>query len=30
MANIPDVSMPLVADMCSDIFSRQIDFNSFG
>ena len=28
--NIPDVSMPLVADMCSDIFSRQRDFNSFG
>src|ERR1017187_10161291 len=27
---IPDVSMPLVADMCSDIFSRQRDFNSFG
>lgn len=26
---IPDVSMPLVADMCSDIFSRQRDFNSF-
>ena len=25
---IPDVSMPLVADMCSDIFSRQRDFNS--
>ncbi len=28
--NIPEVSMPLVADMCSDIFSRQRDFNSFG
>ena len=28
--NIPDVSMPLVADMCSDIFSRQRDFNFFG
>ncbi len=28
--NIPDVSMPLVADMCSDIFSRQRDFNAFG
>ena len=27
---IPDVSVPLVADMCSDIFSRQRDFNSFG
>jgi phosphoserine aminotransferase len=26
---IPDVSMPLVADMCSDIFSRQLNFNSF-
>ena len=26
---IPDVSMPLIADMCSDIFSRQRDFNSF-
>ena len=28
--SIPHVSMPLVADMCSDIFSRQRDFNSFG
>lgn len=28
--SIPDVSMPLVADMCSDIFSRRLDFNSFG
>jgi phosphoserine aminotransferase len=28
--SIPDVSVPLVADMCSDIFSRQRDFNSFG
>ncbi len=27
---IPDVSMPLVADMCSDIFSMQRDFNAFG
>ena len=27
--NIPDVNVPLVADMCSDIFSRQRDFNSF-
>ena len=27
---IPEVSVPLVADMCSDIFSRQRDFNSFG
>jgi phosphoserine aminotransferase len=28
--SIPEVSIPLVADMCSDIFSRQRDFNSFG
>jgi phosphoserine aminotransferase len=28
--SIPKVSVPLVADMCSDIFSRQRDFNSFG
>ncbi len=28
--NIPDVSMPLVADMCSDIFSCERDFKSFG
>ncbi len=28
--SIPDVSMPMVADMCSDIFSRRLDFNSFG
>lgn len=28
--SIPDVSMPIVADMCSDIFSRRLDFNSFG
>jgi phosphoserine aminotransferase len=28
--SIPNVSIPLVADMCSDIFSRQRDFNSFG
>jgi phosphoserine aminotransferase len=27
---IPKVSVPLIADMCSDVFSRQIDFNSFG
>ncbi len=27
---IPKVSMPVVADMSSDIFSRQRDFNSFG
>jgi phosphoserine aminotransferase len=26
---IPKVSMPLVADMSSDIFSRKLDFNSF-
>lgn len=28
--SIPNVSMPIVADMCSDIFSRRLDFNSFG
>ncbi|MBS1736129.1 MAG: 3-phosphoserine/phosphohydroxythreonine transaminase [Bacteroidetes bacterium] len=27
--NIPQVNVPLVADMSSDIFSRQMDFNSF-
>ncbi|MEO6639204.1 MAG: 3-phosphoserine/phosphohydroxythreonine transaminase [Ginsengibacter sp.] len=27
---VPKVSMPMVADMCSDIFSRNLDFNSFG
>ncbi|MDQ6890619.1 MAG: 3-phosphoserine/phosphohydroxythreonine transaminase, partial [Bacteroidota bacterium] len=27
---IPEVSMPIVADMCSDVFSRRLDFNSFG
>lgn len=27
---IPAVSMPLVADMSSDIFSRTLDFSSFG
>lgn len=27
--SIPKVNVPLVADMCSDIFSRQRDFNSF-
>jgi phosphoserine aminotransferase len=27
---IPVVNVPLVADMCSDIFSRKLDFNSFG
>ena len=26
---IPKVSMPLIADMSSDIFSRKMDFNSF-
>ena len=26
---IPDVSMPLIADMSSDILSRKLDFNSF-
>src|SRR5690348_14645926 len=26
---IPEVSMPLIADMSSDILSRQLDFNSF-
>lgn len=27
---IPKVSMPLIADMSSDIFSRKLNFNSFG
>ena len=27
---IPKVSMPVIADMSSDIFSREMDFNSFG
>lgn len=27
--NIPDVSVPLVCDMSSDVFSRQIDFSKF-
>ena len=27
--NIPSVSIPLIADMSSDILSRQLDFNSF-
>ena len=27
---IPKVSMPVIADMSSDIFSRKMDFNSFG
>ncbi len=27
---IPKVSMPIIADMSSDIFSRKMNFNSFG
>ncbi len=27
--SIPDVKMPLIADMSSDILSRKLDFNSF-
>lgn len=27
---IPNVSMPIVADMSSDILSRKLDFNAFG
>ena len=27
---IPNVSIPVVADMSSDVLSRQIDFNAFG
>jgi phosphoserine aminotransferase len=27
---VPSVSIPMVADMSSDIFSRQLNFNSFG
>lgn len=27
--NIPEISVPLIADMSSDIFSRQLNFNSF-
>jgi phosphoserine aminotransferase len=27
---IPKVSMPIIADMSSDILSRKLDFNSFG
>lgn len=27
---IPKIGIPIVADMCSDIFSRRLDFNSFG
>ncbi len=30
MHHIPDTQVPLVADMSSDIFSRQMDFNRFG
>jgi phosphoserine aminotransferase len=26
---IPGVSVPLVADMCSDVLSRKVDFNSY-
>ena len=29
MKSFPDVSMPLVCDMSSDIFSRQLDFSKF-
>lgn len=28
--DIPKVSMPVIADMSSDILSRRLDFNSFG
>lgn len=28
--NVPKVSMPIIADMSSDILSREMDFNSFG
>jgi phosphoserine aminotransferase len=28
--SIPEVPVPIVADMSSDIFSRQLDFNRFG
>lgn len=27
---LPDVSIPVVADMSSDIFSRRLDYNQFG
>ena len=30
MQEIPDSPVPLVADMSSDIFSREMDFNRFG
>jgi len=30
MQQFPDVDIPLVCDMSSDIFSRQIDFSKFG
>ncbi len=30
MHSIPDTKLPLVADMSSDIFSREIDYNRFG
>ncbi|MEO6219326.1 MAG: 3-phosphoserine/phosphohydroxythreonine transaminase, partial [Ginsengibacter sp.] len=28
--SIPNISIPIIADMCSDIFSRKLNFNSFG
>src|SRR5690606_9169287 len=30
MHQIPDTKVPLVSDMSSDIFSREIDFSKFG
>ena len=30
MKHFPDVEMPLVCDMSSDIFSRKLDFSKFG
>jgi len=30
MQQFPDVNVPLVCDMSSDIFSRQLDFSKFG
>ncbi|NMH26868.1 3-phosphoserine/phosphohydroxythreonine transaminase [Flavobacterium silvaticum] len=30
MTEFPDVDMPLVCDMSSDIFSRELDFSKFG
>src|SRR5690606_29003350 len=29
-SEIPEVNVPLVSDMSSDIFSREIDFSKFG